>query len=75
MEQLVVFSKVKKRIKTLHNMNTAGLVADHLTKLIERVIDNAAVYADGDGRKTVMDRDIERAVKELEKEVSYVTPI
>lgn len=75
MEQLVVFSKVKKRIKELHKMNTAALVADELTKLLERVIDNAAVYADGDGRKTVMDRDVERAIAELEKEVSYVTPI
>jgi histone H3/H4 len=56
---LVVTSKVKKFIKEISGMNTAGDVPEALTKLIEVEINKAIAKAKDAGRKTVMARDVE----------------
>lgn len=54
---LVVVSKLKAYVKARSGMNTSdtvvGAISDHLRKLCDEAIRNAA----RDGRKTVMDRD------------------
>jgi histone H3/H4 len=56
-EVLVVASKVKKYIKEKSGMNTSGSVMEALTKVVERECEKAIQTAQGDKRKTVMDRD------------------
>ena len=56
-EHLVVVSKVKKHIKQKSGMNTSSSVMDELSKIVEHEIDKAIRSAQGDNRKTVMDRD------------------
>ncbi len=56
-EVLVVASKIKKRIKDKHGMNTSSSVMDALTQIVEREIDKAVENATKDKRKTIMDRD------------------
>ena len=56
-EVLVVASKIKKRIKDKHGMNTSASVMDALTEIVEREINKAVENAASDKRKTVMDRD------------------
>lgn len=56
---LVVVSKLKQYIKDSAGMNTAGSVADALSKAIRQMCDKAIENAKSDGRKTVMDRDFE----------------
>ncbi len=55
---LVVASKVKKYIKEKADMNTSASSMEALTKVLEKTLDQAIEHARGDGRKTVMDRDI-----------------
>jgi histone H3/H4 len=57
-EILVVVSKLKKYIKDHGGMNTAGSVADEVSKRVRNICDRAIDSARQDGRKTVMDRDI-----------------
>ena len=56
-DTLVVVSKIKAFIKARGEMNTAGSVADVLTKIVERECLKAIEKAKSEGRKTVMDRD------------------
>lgn len=57
-EVLVVASKVKKLIKEQAGLNTSSQVIDALTQQVQLFCDEAAQKAKGDGRKTVMDRDL-----------------
>jgi histone H3/H4 len=56
-EVLVVVSKLKKYIRSVSGMNTAGNVAPALSDVIRNLCNQAIEKARGDGRKTVMDRD------------------
>lgn len=56
-EVLVVVSKIKKYIRSVSGMNTAGSVAPALSNTIRDLCDQAIERARSDGRKTVMDRD------------------
>jgi histone H3/H4 len=56
-EILLVVSKVKKYIRSVSGMNTAGSVAPALSDIIRHLCDQAIEKAKADGRKTVMDRD------------------
>lgn len=56
-EILVVVSKVKKYIRSVSGMNTAGNVAPALSDIIRHLCDQAIEKAKTDGRKTIMDRD------------------
>jgi len=56
-EILVVVSKVKKYIRSVSGMNTAGSVAPALSDIIRRLCHQAIEKAKTDGRKTIMDRD------------------
>lgn len=56
-ETLVVISKLKKYIRSISGMNTAGGVAPALSDIIRHMCDEAIEKAKSDGRKTVMDRD------------------
>lgn len=58
-ETLVVVSKVKKHIKDRSGMNTSQTAIDELTKVVHQMCENAISRAADDGRKTVMDRDIQ----------------
>lgn len=58
-ETLVVVSKVKKHIKDKFGMNTSASAIDALTAIVESACAKAAGNAEGDKRKTVMDRDFE----------------
>jgi hypothetical protein len=64
-EILVVVSKLKKYISDTAEMNTSsqgmGVVSAHLRK----VCDAAVSVARQDGRKTVLDRDFEQAIRAL----------
>ena len=56
-EILVVVSKLKKYIRSVSGMNTAGNVVPALSDTIRHLCDQAIEKAKTDGRKTVMDRD------------------
>ena len=56
---LVVVSKLKNYIRSASGMNTSGNVGPALSAMIRKVCDKAIENAKSDGRKTVMDRDIE----------------
>lgn len=58
-EVLVVASKIKKLIKDKSGMNTSAAVMEALSKVIERECAKAIEKAQGEKRKTVMDRDFE----------------
>ncbi|HKY61825.1 MAG TPA: hypothetical protein VJR29_00250 [bacterium] len=58
-EVLVVASKIKKYIKDKAGMNTSGNTMEALTQLVTRALDQAIENAKNDGRKTVMDRDLQ----------------
>lgn len=57
-EVLVVVSKLKNYIRAASGMNTSGSVGPALSQMIRKVCDKAIENARTDGRKTVMDRDI-----------------
>ncbi len=56
-EILVIVSKLKKYIRSVSGMNTAGSVAPALSDTIRHLCDQAIEKARSDGRKTIMDRD------------------
>lgn len=58
-ETLVVVSKVKKHIKDRSGMNTSQTAIDALTKIVADMCESAVSNAANDGRKTVLDRDIQ----------------
>jgi len=58
-EVLVVVSKLKSYIRSKAGMSTAGSVAARLSDEVRRLCDQAIAQAQGDGRKTVMDRDFD----------------
>jgi len=55
---LVVTSKVKKYIKEKAQMSTSANSMAALTQKVKEACDQAIQNAQADGRKTVMDRDI-----------------
>lgn len=57
-EVLVVASKVRTYIKDKGECNTASETIDALSQAVEKVLDKAIEAAKGQGRKTVMARDI-----------------
>ncbi len=58
-EQLVVASKIKQYIREKSGgMNTSSALLDALSDKIKKVCDDAIARAKEDGRKTVMDRDV-----------------
>ncbi len=59
MEILVVASKVKKLVKEKGDMATSAAVYEELTRHIEKICLGGIEKAKQDGRKTLMDRDIE----------------
>ena len=61
MDVLTVASKVKKYIKARSGMNTSDAVMAVLSDRIRDLCDDAIRSANGDGRKTVMDRDFSAA--------------
>ena len=56
---LVVVSKLKNYIRSSAQMNTASNFAPALSGIIRRLCDKAVEHARGEGRKTVMDRDLQ----------------
>lgn len=56
---LVVVSKLKSYIKDASGLSTSANVTGALSEMIRKVCDKAIENAKNDGRKTVMDRDIE----------------
>ncbi len=56
---LVVASKVKKYIKEKSGFNTSAKTIEALSKKVEMLCDNAIESAKNNGRKTVLDRDVE----------------
>jgi histone H3/H4 len=57
-EVLVVISKVKAYIRAKSQMNTSDAVTEALSELVRTTCDQAIEKAKGEGRKTVMARDI-----------------
>jgi len=57
-ETLVVASKVKTFIKNKAEFKTSSETIEALSKIVEGVIETAIANAKGQGRKTVMARDI-----------------
>ena len=58
-ETLVVISKLKNYIRQKSEMNTSSGVIDVISDKIRQMCDAAIARAQGDGRKTVMDRDFQ----------------
>jgi histone H3/H4 len=69
METLVVVSKVKGFIKEKAAMNTSAEVPAAMTKHIATISELAIKNATDDGRKTVMGRDIDAALKAFKVEL------
>ncbi|MCB9562361.1 MAG: hypothetical protein H6708_18300 [Kofleriaceae bacterium] len=57
---LIVVSKLKKYIRERSGMNTSDGVMDVLSDHVRAICDDAIRTAAGDGRKTVLDRDVPR---------------
>ena len=58
-EVLVVASKIKKYIRDSGDMKTSGNVLTALSGRLRSMCDQAIQNARSDGRKTVLDRDVE----------------
>jgi hypothetical protein len=56
---LIVVSKVKAYVKARGAMNTSDSVTPVLSRHLRSLCDQAIAHAQGDNRKTVMDRDFE----------------
>lgn len=56
---LVVVSKLKNYVRSVSGLNTSGNVAPKISDAVRRLCDQAIVKAQGEGRKTLMDRDFE----------------
>ncbi len=61
---LVVVSKVKKRYKRANLQTSEGAISE-LNVFLYGLLDEAGINAKEDGRKTVMARDIAKALKEM----------
>jgi hypothetical protein len=59
-EVLIVVSKLKAYIKSKSGMNTSDSIVPVLSELVREVCDRAIESARSDGRKTVLDRDVQR---------------
>jgi histone H3/H4 len=57
---LIVVSRMKKYIRDRSGMNCADSVAEALSDHVRRLCDESIRTAAGDGRKTVLDRDVPR---------------
>lgn len=73
MNTFIVTSKVKKAIKDasfsgMNNRNTAAEVLDCLSDHVGKLLLKAVENSHNDGRKTVMKRDIEQALREFRRE-------
>lgn len=62
---LVVVSKFKKYVTDRSGMNTSQAVMGTLSKHLRAVADRAIQEAQAHGRKTVLDRDVEEAVRKF----------
>ena len=62
-EVLVVTSKVKKYIKEKSGFNTSATTIEALSNMVQKICDQAIQKAGEDGRKTVMDRDVNPAAQ------------
>lgn len=60
-EILVVASKVKSFIKESGDCNTSAETIEAVSKVVEKILSKAIECAKGQGRKTVMARDVEGA--------------
>jgi len=58
-DNLVVTSKIKKLIKEKAGFNTSASLIEVLSNKVSQLCDTAIEHAKTDGRKTVMDRDLE----------------
>lgn len=61
----VVASYAKSYVSEKSQMNTSDAIFPVLTTKVKLVLDRAMELAKKDGRKTVLDRDVERAFGEL----------
>lgn len=59
---LVVVSKLKKLIKEKEAFQTSGDVPEVLSAHLHTIARYACSFARGDGRKTVMGRDVQKAI-------------
>lgn len=59
-DTLVVTSKVKKLVKEKSGFNTSATLIDVLSSKVAQMCDRAIESAKADGRKTVMDRDLQQ---------------
>jgi len=57
-EILVVASKVKAYIRSKSGMNTSASTIEALSERVRKICDQAILHAQGQKRKTVMDKDI-----------------
>lgn len=64
-EILVVVSKFKKYVADRSGMNTSQGVMPALSKHLRAIADRAVQEAGAHGRKTVLDRDIEEAIRKF----------
>ncbi len=71
MSGLTVVSFVKRTVKEKAQMNTSEKVFAELDSLVNEFLDYAISSAKIDGRKTVMDRDIEEAKKCFARKIYY----
>ena len=62
-EVLIVVSKMKKYIKERSGMNCSDAVAEMLSEHVRALCDDSIRAAARDDRKTVLDRDVPRAVR------------
>ena len=60
---LIVVSKMKKYIKERSGMNCSDAVAEMLSEHVRALCDDSIRAAARDDRKTVLDRDVPRAVR------------
>ncbi len=60
---LVVVSRFKKYVADRSGMNTSAGVMPVLSKHLRALADRAIREAEANGRKTVLDRDVEEAVR------------
>jgi hypothetical protein len=58
-EVLVIASRLKNYIKEVHGMNTSDGVLEPLSAELRRIANRAARNAAEDGRKTILDRDLD----------------
>ena len=56
---LVVVSKLKNYIRSASGLSTAATVGSALSSMVKKVCDQAIESAKSDGRKTVLERDIQ----------------